>query len=546
MRSLALLLSLLGALQASAAPAAKDPRCRGAGPARAARFLTPGQPAAPAQLTAYAAACAQDSVVQLTSQLIRFRTVSSEVPAAKSPEIARMGAFLQGWAKRNGLAFRTVGQNDVFELAWGEGPLQVGFVFHGDVVPAPAHEWKTKPFEPVVKDGKLYGRGAMDDKAPLAAVLTLIQLSNELGLKPAGRVLVIVGNGEESDWTGMQAYAEKEPHPPHVISVDANFPLVAAQSGFVGWALEADAAPAAAPDSAGAADAGTPAPAARLRVTALSGGEFLTQVPGQAELTLLPVGMSAAQALAQVQANVAALAAERPLMKVEVKRAGGSVRLVARGVAVHSSVAEEGRNALWDLAAVASRLPLEDGGAKAMLGLLASHFDGDVWGQKLGLAYEDPLMGRLLVTADLLRLEKGKVTLGINMRRPQGKDAAAFNASLDAAARRVAEATGGRVHEGKGRYVGDPHVADPSGPLVTTLLGIYRQQMSDPQAAPRSVRGGTYARLFPRAVDFGPDFPGDLYTGHAPDEFVSLERLDQLTRLLAGAMGAFAFTAPPK
>jgi acetylornithine deacetylase/succinyl-diaminopimelate desuccinylase-like protein len=131
------------------------------------------------------------------------------------------------------------------------------------------------------------------------------------------------------------------------------------------------------------------------------------------------------------------------------------------------------------------------------------------------------------------------------MRRPQGRDAKAFTVSLDAAARRAAEVTGGRVREGAGRYVGDPHVADPSGPLVTTLLDIYRREMKAPEAQARSVRGGTYARLFPRAVDFGPSFPGDLYTGHAPDEFISLERLSQLTRLLSQALGAFAFGQAP-
>ena len=256
------------------------------------------------------------------------------------------------------------------------------------------------------------------------------------------------------------------------------------------------------------------------------------------------MGSNATDALAQVQAAIAALAKERPGLKAEAQRAGARVKLTVHGTAVHASVADEGKNALWDLAALAQRLPLEEGGARSMLQLLASHFDQDLWGQKLGLAYEDALMGKLLVSPDVLRMEKGKVTLGVNMRRPQGRDPKAFQASLDAAARAAGEATGGRVREGAGRYVGDPHVSDPSGPLVTTLLGIYRTEMKAPDAKPLSVRGGTYARLFPRAVDFGPGFPGDLYTGHAPDEFVSLERLGQLTRMLSQALGAFAFGAP--
>jgi acetylornithine deacetylase/succinyl-diaminopimelate desuccinylase-like protein len=61
-----------------------------------------------------------------------------------------------------------------------------------------------------------------------------------------------------------------------------------------------------------------------------------------------------------------------------------------------------------------------------------------------------------------------------------------------------------------------------------------------------SVRGGTYARLFPRAVDFGPAFPGDLYTGHAPDESISLDNLDVTTRMVAEALHTLALVPPSK
>jgi acetylornithine deacetylase/succinyl-diaminopimelate desuccinylase-like protein len=88
-------------------------------------------------------------------------------------------------------------------------------------------------------------------------------------------------------------------------------------------------------------------------------------------------------------------------------------------------------------------------------------------------------------------------------------------------------------------------VADTSGPLVTTLLDIYKRHRNDPDAKPGSVRGGTYARLFPKAVDFGPGFPGETYSGHAPDEFISLESLDAGTRMLAEAVHTLAI-APAK
>ena len=131
----------------------------------------------------YVGACGLEDVVKLTQQLVRFKTLNTEVPPAKNPEVAAMGRFLQQWAKAHGFGFRIAGRNDVFELSWGEGAPHLGLVFHGDVVPAPAHEWKTKPFESKVVNGRLYGRGVMDDKGPLATALVSLAMARELGLR---------------------------------------------------------------------------------------------------------------------------------------------------------------------------------------------------------------------------------------------------------------------------------------------------------------------------------------------------------------------------
>lgn len=50
----------------------------------------------------------------------------------------------------------------------GSGPLHLAFVNHMDVVP-PGDGWDTDPFDPVVRNGKIFGRGALDDKGSFAA-----------------------------------------------------------------------------------------------------------------------------------------------------------------------------------------------------------------------------------------------------------------------------------------------------------------------------------------------------------------------------------------
>jgi len=530
-------------------PEPKPANCKLPGARRAAQFSEEVLPGIPAndRYALYVGACGLEDVVKLTQQLVRFKTFNGEQPPAKNPEVIAMGRFLQQWAKARGFGFRIAGRNDVFELSWGEGAPHLGLVFHGDVVPAPPHEWKSKPFEPKVVNGRLYGRGVMDDKGPLATALVSLAMAREMGLSPQrGKVLVIVGNDEESSWEGMQEYARTEQLPTHVISVDSSYPVVVAQSGFVALKLEA------ALGTLDSADRGT------LLPVDASAGEFLTQVPAAASLSLAPfAGRTVEQGLAAVKTAVEATRKERPGLKAEVKlvpapaAAGGGSRIVlsTQGQAVHASIPEEGHNALWDLAAIAEKLPLADNGLTAMLRTVTRRFDGDHHGERLGFTGEDPLMGPMISAPTVLRVKDGKVSLSINLRRPRSEESNEdFHQALDHAIALITQETDGRVVEGPGRYVGDPHVADANGPLVATLVDIYRRHRGiRGELPPISIRGGTYARLFPRGVDFGPGMKElGAYTGHAPDESISLEHLGLSTQMLAEALQTLVFSPNAK
>lgn len=61
---------------------------------------------------------------------------------------------------------------------------------HCDVAPADEEKWEIgKPYEPVVKDGKLYGRGSCDQKGGLAAAFWAIKILKELGFEPKGDII---------------------------------------------------------------------------------------------------------------------------------------------------------------------------------------------------------------------------------------------------------------------------------------------------------------------------------------------------------------------
>lgn len=90
----------------------------------------------------------------------------------------------------------------------GNGPVKLLFDAHMDTVDVnDADEWIQPPFAANVVDGKLYGRGAIDDKACLASIVFAGALIRKLGYD-AGKTIYIVGsvNEEFCDGEGLKAF----------------------------------------------------------------------------------------------------------------------------------------------------------------------------------------------------------------------------------------------------------------------------------------------------------------------------------------------------
>jgi acetylornithine deacetylase len=87
-----------------------------------------------------------------------------------------------------------------------EGPT-LALVSHLDVVP-PGKGWTREPFSPVIEGPRLYGRGSGDAKASVAAMLCAAKDVADAGGPDRGRLLVLLGYGEETKHTTMERAVE--------------------------------------------------------------------------------------------------------------------------------------------------------------------------------------------------------------------------------------------------------------------------------------------------------------------------------------------------
>lgn len=163
--------------------------------------------------TAEAAAALMPEVVEHLEGLVRIPSIA--FPGFDPEPVHKMGQAVVDLfeaAGATGVALVDVpgGYPCVFaDLPGPEGSPTVLLYAHYDVQPAPESQgWSSAPFEPVTKDdGRIYGRGAADDKSGLVIHYATLKL---LGADRPCRVKILV-EGEEETISHLEAFVEANP-----------------------------------------------------------------------------------------------------------------------------------------------------------------------------------------------------------------------------------------------------------------------------------------------------------------------------------------------
>lgn len=442
--------------------------------------------------------CREDMMTDLNTLL----SINSERDDSQADETHPFGpgpvkaleAFLE-IADRDGYKTRNI-DNYAGEFEFGDGDETLGIFGHLDVVPA-GSGWDTDPYTPVIKDGRLYARGASDDKGPTMACYYGLKIIKELGLPTSKKVRFVVGTDEESGWADMDYYFKHAgvPKPDFGFSPDAEFPIINGEKGNITEYLHF------AGDNAGS-----------VILHKFEGGLRENMVPESA--TALISGNLDFDDLSE---NLRAFSAGNGVTGEVTQDSAGNISVTINGKSAHGSMPYKGVNGATFLAKFLKDLAFE-GNARAFIDVTADTLHEDFEAEKLGVAYTDDKMGAVSMNAGVFSFlkESDDNTIALNFRYPKGTDAQTIKEGL--------EKLSGVAKVTLSEHEHTPHYVPVDDPLVETLLSVYEKH-TGLKGHEQVIGGGTFGRLLERGVAFGALFPDSIDTMHQANEFSDIEEL---------------------
>ncbi len=236
----------------------------------------------------------------------------------------------------------------------GQGDKLIGILSHLDVVPA-GDGWDSDPFSLTERNGRLYGRGVVDDKGPTIAVLYAMKEILDSGTPLEGRVRILFGCSEETGSTeDIDFYKATEEIPQLGFTPDADFPVIHGEKGLCRVFLRMNAT--------------------QGGIAAIQGGTAANMIPDSASCQLIDGTSHAAQ-----------------------------------GKSAHGSTPEQGENAIAKLC-----LGLDCTFAQEFNRVLGNDYNG----RKLGAYLVDEASGEITISPNLISIQGEDIVVTLDIRCP--------------------------------------------------------------------------------------------------------------------------------
>lgn len=391
-------------------------------------------------------------------------------------------------------------------VEFGEGKELLGIIGHLDVVPA-GDGWSYSPFDPVIADGKLYGRGSTDDKGPVIAALYAMKAVKEL-CKVNKRVRLIVGLNEENDWKCIDHYKKVEEMPTLGFSPDADFPCIYAEKGllsvYVSKVLEKDK---------------------DVQIVDINcRNNAINVVPKYCSMIL------------ETNEKVSAEKIKNDILDISNKYSfeisativeNNKIKIESYGKAAHAAHPELGINAISRLIVCLDEVFKINNISNAFIKMVKEKINLETNGKSLGIDVKDE-MGELTLNLAKLYIEENKIVLGANLRVP-------VKTNIDDIENKIKEVLKPENVEIEFKDRRDSLYIPKENELVQKLCRIYNDYYGKNEE-PLAIGGATYARAFKNCVSFGVMMPDEEDMCHKADEYIKVDYLIDSCKIYAKAI----------
>ncbi|PMC70785.1 dipeptidase PepV [Fusobacterium nucleatum] len=437
----------------------------------------------------------KDEVVKEIQNAVRVKSVKEAplpgMPFGEGP--AKALDHFMNLAKKLGFKAEKF-DNYAMHIDMGEGKETLGILAHVDVVPE-GDNWTYPPYSGTIADGKIYGRGTLDDKGPAIISLFAMKAIADSGIKLNKKIRMILGADEESGSACLKYYFGelKMPYPDIAFTPDSSFPVTYAEKGSVRVKIKKKFS--------------------TLKDVVIKGGNVFNSVPNEAN-GVIPVDM-----LGEVKNK----------NKVEFVKEGNVYKVFSAGIPAHGAHPEKGYNAISALFEVLKGIEVKNEELKGLVEFFDKFIKMETDGKSFGVKCTDGETGDLTLNLGKINLENDELEIWIDMRVP-------VKVKNEQIVETIKKNTEDYGYEFLLHSNTQPLYVAKDSFLVSTLMNIYKELTGDNAAQPVAIGGGTYAKYAKNAVAFGALLPDQEDRMHQRDEYLEISKIDKLLQIYVEAI----------
>ena len=444
----------------------------------------------------------KDEIIKQVQSLIQIPSVYSKSDNPKKPFGENCNLALEYMLNLGEkLGFRTKNLDGYCGyIEFGEGEEMLGIIGHLDVVPE-GEGWSNPPFSATIKDNKIFGRGAIDDKGPVISSLYAMKAVME-NFKVNKRVRLILGLNEENSWLCMKHYKEVEEMPTLGFSPDADFPCIYAEKSILDCCISM------------AYNKNE-----NIKIKEIDCKNNASNVVAKFCSVTLEVTNDIEKVIEKLENSI-----KKFNFNITVKKQNQSeIKLTSYGIQAHAAHPDLGTNAISRLILVLNEV-IENELLKFFCEKIGTEFNG----KSLGIACNDD-SGELTLNVGSFALVDNELKIRFNLRIP-------IHTSIEDVESKFKEAIATYSSINYHTNSKMPHLyVSKEDKLIKILCKIYSEVTNTP-ATPIAIGGATYARAFKNCVSFGPNFPGNKDMCHQTDEFIDIDSLILSCKIYAKAI----------